>query len=413
MNDRDFSDSIKLSIITDNMKRNNGNVSCEICNKKLLSKDECHFDHIIPYSKGGKSSLDNCQILCIDCNLKKSNKELQDFLLEKNALDFLSDEKSENHDIKSINQESSFMTKESFDDKISKYISLKGNIHKVDFSRAYNDLPSIHYVRRYYGDLNTLKKSFGIIDLSLEWDRKSIKESLQKYVKLNGDIAQKDLTKKNNLPSLPCILRYFPEYKNFTDIKKNMLNLSVRSTWDKDSIIKAGKDYVKKHGKITENDLHADNNLPSLNAIYRYFPSMIDYQKEIGSVISNSHKYITPEEIESEINKIFKNGERIIESKRHFFDLFPFSPSTIQKRYGTFLKFCEEYGITVMNKKISKYTKDEVDNKISNYIKNNKKIPLSHQLVINGLPSKEVICKYYENWREPFVLFSKLYEKIK
>ena len=33
-------------------------------------------------------------------------------------------------------------------------------------------------------------------------------------------------------------------------------------------------------------------------------------------------------------------------------------------------------------------------------------------LVKLGLPSRDAIMKYYEDWHEPFVFYSKLYEKI-
>lgn len=420
MNNRDFSDSIKLSVIKDNIKRNNGDISCEICRKKLLSINECHFDHIIPYSKGGKSSLDNCQILCINCNLKKTDKELNDFLLEKKALEFFSGETIKNQNTENIDQKSNndnniktnLMTKDLFDEKVSKFISLKGDIHKVDFSREYNDLPSVHYVKRYYGDLKSLKKAFGINDLSLSWNRDSIKESLQNYVDANGDIFQKDLSKRNKLPSLPCVLNYYPEYKSFTDIKKNMLNLSVKNSWDRESVIKAGKEYVKNHGKITETCLRSKNNLPTLQIIYRYFPSLNDYQKEVGSEVSKKNEFISKESIEFEVNNFFKDSERVIESKKIFFDSFPYSVSTIEKRYGSFPKFCEIYGITVINTKKAKYTKPEVDNAISKWVKNNKRIPLAKDLSKYGLPSMSVILKYYENWKEPFVLYLKLYDKL-
>lgn len=35
--------------------------------------EEMRGDHIIPWSKGGKTIPDNCQMLCINCNIKKSN----------------------------------------------------------------------------------------------------------------------------------------------------------------------------------------------------------------------------------------------------------------------------------------------------------------------------------------------------
>jgi len=37
-------------------------------------KENLHFDHIIPVSKGGGSTAANIQLLCGSCNLKKSDK---------------------------------------------------------------------------------------------------------------------------------------------------------------------------------------------------------------------------------------------------------------------------------------------------------------------------------------------------
>ncbi|MBL6861187.1 MAG: HNH endonuclease [Candidatus Pelagibacter bacterium] len=44
---------------------------CQICRKKL--DENFHADHIVPFSKGGKTILKNAQALCKSCNLKKGN----------------------------------------------------------------------------------------------------------------------------------------------------------------------------------------------------------------------------------------------------------------------------------------------------------------------------------------------------
>lgn len=45
---------------------------CPICGNHFTI-EEMHADHITPWSKGGRTIADNCQMLCADCNRKKSN----------------------------------------------------------------------------------------------------------------------------------------------------------------------------------------------------------------------------------------------------------------------------------------------------------------------------------------------------
>ena len=417
---RDFSDSVKLSVIKNNLRNNNGVICCTACGVKLLSIQECHFDHIFPFAKGGKSSAENCQILCTSCNLKKTDKELHDFLLEEKAMQFLMgeteimpvQETSVNYQTEEINDMQGKMTKEKFDQAVLRFINQHGDIHKVDFSREYNHLPSVHYVQKYYGDLNTLKKSFGIEDPSLNWNRETIKAALEQYIDQHGDIFQKDLKKEKKLPSLPCILSYYPEYSCFTEMKKDLLHLSVRTTWDFESALQAGKEYVAKHGNITESCLKSKNNLPTAKVIYSFFGSLAAYQQAVGSEISTKNDFISETEIEQAVNQFFEQKERVVVSMKEFFKSFRYSPSTIHNRYGSFSAFCQKYNIIVINSKKAKYSKQEVDDAIARWIKSGKDIPLAKDLSKLGLPSMSVILKYYESWKEPFILFQKLYDKL-
>lgn len=54
---------------------------CAYCGKHL---DKYHVDHIKPISKGGTNDINNLALSCPECNLRKSNKDLDDFL--KNSL---------------------------------------------------------------------------------------------------------------------------------------------------------------------------------------------------------------------------------------------------------------------------------------------------------------------------------------
>ena len=46
----------------------------------LTKSREYHLDHIIPVSKGGKNTLDNCGITCRDANQSKTDLSLEDYI---------------------------------------------------------------------------------------------------------------------------------------------------------------------------------------------------------------------------------------------------------------------------------------------------------------------------------------------
>lgn len=422
-NNRDFSDSIKLEVIKNNLRNHNGSICCEACNAKLNSIDECHFDHIYPFAKGGKSTFDNCQILCSECNLRKNDKELQEFMLEEKAKMFLSGEQIDNVSSNSdpvnlegsdsvVANQSRKLSKEEFDAEIQRFIDKKGDIHKVDFTRAYNKLPSIWYVREYYGDLNSLKKSFGIEDLSLNWTRDNIKQVLLDYVSVHGDVSEKELKKKNGLPSYPCVMKYYSEYSSFSTFKQEILGIEhVYKVWTKEEVIESGKAYVKENGRLTEKDLKAKNGLPTSKVVYNYFGTIKNYQRAIGAPVMDSTDYISKEMIETAVDELFGDTARVVESRKEFFKSFPYKPDIIRKRYGSFDYFCEVTGVKVINTKKASYSKKDIDDAIHNWIFSGNSIPKAKDLTKVGLPSMSSIMKYYESWREPFIIYKKIYDE--
>ena len=68
---RTISDKLRYQVL----KRDN--FKCCACGASP-AKDpsvELHIDHIIPWSKGGETKLDNLQALCSRCNIGKSDSE--------------------------------------------------------------------------------------------------------------------------------------------------------------------------------------------------------------------------------------------------------------------------------------------------------------------------------------------------
>ncbi len=413
MCNRDFSDSVKLKVLKANLEKHSGKLCCELCNVSLSSIRDCHFDHIYPFAKGGKSTADNCQLLCTDCNLKKNDKELRDYVLEEKARLFLKGSdmrgKHEQPAAREINHE---MTRELFAKCVGEFIEKNGSISKLDFSREYNNLPSIHYVRQYYGDLYNLKKAFGLEDISHNWNRERIKKALLDFVAEHGTVYQKDMKTENKLPSVPCVLRYYPECRNFTDIKRVICGLSTHITWTPELAVRHGKQFVSEHGRITQKDLRSENNLPSSRIVRKLFGTLGGYQAAVGAEVLEPNQFISKKEISNAVERYFGDRERGIESQKTFCESFEISQSTISKRYGVFSAFCEDQGIRVLFGRKGKYSRREVDDKISVWIREKNSIPKSNELSKLGLPSRDVILKYYDDWREPFYIYRRLYEEV-
>lgn len=66
---------IKLGIRYKVLKRDR--FRCVLCGRSPATEQGCelHVDHIIPFSRGGNSSLDNLRSTCKECNLGKGNRD--------------------------------------------------------------------------------------------------------------------------------------------------------------------------------------------------------------------------------------------------------------------------------------------------------------------------------------------------
>ena len=64
---RDFDKNMKRGVYTKQKEK------CKKC-KKECSFEEMEADHITPWSQGGKTKEENCQMLCKECNRRKSDK---------------------------------------------------------------------------------------------------------------------------------------------------------------------------------------------------------------------------------------------------------------------------------------------------------------------------------------------------
>lgn len=82
-----FTKKGKATVKKENAEKNDGKNRCENCGAETVPakqhqqgitppKNEAQVDHVIPRAKGGDGEPDNGQVLCRDCNIKKSDKAL-------------------------------------------------------------------------------------------------------------------------------------------------------------------------------------------------------------------------------------------------------------------------------------------------------------------------------------------------
>ena len=336
---------------------------------------------------------------------------MNDFILEEKAKRFMAGETitpNISFTEPKAKIDDSKMTKEKFDSIVGAFIEKHKDIKKVDFIRDKNNLPSVAYVTKYYGTMNELKLAFGL-EIDTVWNRENIWQRLLEYSETNPDFKQTELTKENKLPSLPCVLTHFPEYKNFSDIKIALgLDLNYE-LWTKEKIVNACRRYLKTHSKITLKDLRKENGLPTSKVIYRFYGTMQDFQKDIDSEVSRIPEFISKEELMRAAQELIKKNGSTFESRALFLEMFPYSQSVIIHRYGSFNSFMKAANIIIVNTKKAKYTKQEVDDLILSYLKSGNPIPSSaKQLSSLNLPSSSTILRFYDDWKEPFVVFLKM-----
>ena len=67
---------LNIRAFTQSMKRETYEKQAGICPvcKQYFEIEQMEADHITPWCEGGKTGSENCQMLCKECNRRKSNK---------------------------------------------------------------------------------------------------------------------------------------------------------------------------------------------------------------------------------------------------------------------------------------------------------------------------------------------------
>ncbi len=83
---------MKYTNIKEELIKKNGN-RCSICGRKFEDGEKVDIDHIMPKALGGKDTIDNLQLTCRICNIKKSDKLIYSKAFEENIINIIKNSK--------------------------------------------------------------------------------------------------------------------------------------------------------------------------------------------------------------------------------------------------------------------------------------------------------------------------------
>ncbi len=58
-----------------------GEAACLCCNRNMMDKRSFHAGHVIPESKGGKTTVENLRPICADCNLSMRDTDMREYAM--------------------------------------------------------------------------------------------------------------------------------------------------------------------------------------------------------------------------------------------------------------------------------------------------------------------------------------------
>lgn len=74
---RFFNQNDKMELFLKEKNKNNAHIECPLCSQPIYDIDLAEVDHVIPWSKGGRTEISNGQLVHATCNRLKSNKDIK------------------------------------------------------------------------------------------------------------------------------------------------------------------------------------------------------------------------------------------------------------------------------------------------------------------------------------------------